>query len=325
MTPLRTVHPPELAAEPGGVRWLVEPLWAADAVGLLAGAPKSCKTWLALDLAVSIATRTPCLGSLPVLSDGPVLLYAAEDAQPILRRRLEALAAVRGLSLSELRLTVIVEPTLRLDTNRDQQRLADTLHALRPSFLVLDPLIRLHRLDENSSRDISILLSYFRQLQREHGIALLLVHHMRKGAAALPGQSLRGSSDLHAWGDTNLYLNRTPDGLLLAIEHRAHPSPDPILLRLVAEPHPHLRPCTTSPRRSAADEIVALLDRAAAPLTTRQLVAAVRGRTQTTVAALHHLAAQGLVRRQRNGWVAKASASNLRPPAAANSFPVSTA
>lgn len=322
VSPLPTVSPERLEADLLGPRWLVEPLWPVEAVGLLAGAPKSCKTWLALDLAVSVATGTPCLGTLPNRTRGPVLLFAAEDAQPILRRRLEALAAVRDRTLRDLELSIIVASTLRLDTERDQERLDATLAAVHPVLLVLDPLIRLHALDENSSRDVSSLLSYFRRIQREHHVALLLVHHMRKNGNGMAGDSLRGSSDLHAWGDANLYLRRTTDGILLTVEHRAHASPDPLLLRLELDPKPHLVG-TRAPGDvlSLDDQILDALQRAAEPVTTRQLCADVRGRTQAIVDRLHDLATRGVVRRDALGWVPAQLDLLATPPS--SPFPVS--
>jgi len=58
----------------------VEQLWGASSVGLIGGAPKCSKTWLGLDLALSVATGTPCLGHYAVPEPGPVLVYLAEDA-----------------------------------------------------------------------------------------------------------------------------------------------------------------------------------------------------------------------------------------------------
>jgi hypothetical protein len=64
---------------------------------------------------------------------------------------------------------------------------------------------------------------------------VLLVHHARKGAAHLrAGQALRGSSELHAWGDSNLYLRRHGPSLRLTIEHRAAPGHDGLGLELRA-------------------------------------------------------------------------------------------
>ncbi len=64
---------------------------------------------------------------------------------------------------------------------------------------------------------------------------MLLVHHARKGAAHLrAGQALRGSSELHAWGDSNLYLRRHGPSLRLTVEHRAAPGHDGLVLELRA-------------------------------------------------------------------------------------------
>jgi hypothetical protein len=43
---------------------------------------------------------------------------------------------------------------------------------------------------------------------------------------------LRGSSEFHAWGDSNLYLRRDGDELTLTVEHRAHPSSRPLIVEL---------------------------------------------------------------------------------------------
>ena len=62
---------------------------------------------------------------------------------------------------------------------------------------------------------------------------MLVVHHARKGAGnARAGQALRGSSEFHAWGDSNLYLRRNGDDLMLTVEHRAAPSLAPIAIAL---------------------------------------------------------------------------------------------
>ena len=134
--------------EPQQARWLVQDLWAACAVGVIGGTPKSCKSFLGIDLAVSVASATACLGRFQVHTPGPVLVYLAEDALPRVRDRVAQLCQHRGLSLAGLKLHVITAPSLRLDLERDRRALDQTLATLRPRLLVLDPLVRLHRLDE---------------------------------------------------------------------------------------------------------------------------------------------------------------------------------
>ena len=44
-------------------RWLVAGLWAEQAVGIVGGEPKCCKSFLALDIAVAVATATSACAS----------------------------------------------------------------------------------------------------------------------------------------------------------------------------------------------------------------------------------------------------------------------
>jgi len=103
--------------------------------------------------------------------------------------------------------------------------------------LILDPFVRLHRVDENVSAAVVPLLAFLRELQRRYRLAIAVVHHARKGASHLrPGQALRGSSEFHAWADSSLHLRRKGDAILLSAEHRAHPSPPDLALTLHARP-----------------------------------------------------------------------------------------
>lgn len=225
-----------LAARAEAQRWLVTGLWADEAVGLVGGEPKCCKSFLALDLAVAVASGTPCLRHFPVPRPGRVLLYAAEDALHIVRRRLEGICAAANVSLQELDVHVITAPTVRLDIPADRARLEHTVEQLQPRLLVLDPFVRLHRIDENASGEVAPLLAYLRELQRRHNLAVLVVHHAKKGAGRMrAGQALRGSSEFHAWGDSNLYLRRLGNELTLTVEHRAAPSPPSLALELTQQ------------------------------------------------------------------------------------------
>ena len=80
------------------------------------------------------------------------------------------------------------------------------------------------------------MLAYFRSLQRKLNLSVVLVHHTRKNAAggAAAGLGLRGSSDIHAFGDSNLYLRRTSDRIMLSSEHRAAAAARSVYLELVA-------------------------------------------------------------------------------------------
>ena len=299
--PFPIVRIAHIAADSPEPSWLITSLWGEQAVGFVGGTPKSNKTWLALELAVAVASGTPCLGRFAVTEPGHVLLYAAEDNAPAIRRRVAAIARARRLDLDRLAVGLFTESALQLDLPGHQHRLAATLEKVKPRMLVLDPLVRLHRGDENSASDTSYLLAFLRGLQREHGVAIVVVHHTRKsGSAGQPGQALRGSGDLHAWSDSSLYLLYRNGRLELHAEHRNHPAPKPLAVELATHPE-HLVVADIDGdalpdrvgnfRRLVVD---ALSD---APMTRTALRDKLRIRNETLGELLLRMEAEGLVRR----------------------------
>lgn len=290
-------------------QWLVEQLWSAEAVGIIGGEPQCGKSLLALDLAVSVASGTPCLDRFPIARPGRVLLFAAEDPLPVVRDRVEGLTAARGLDLRHVPLYVITAASLRLDHCDDRDRRCETVAQITPVLLVLDPFVRLHAIDENAAGEVAPVLAFLRQLQRKHHLAVALVHHARKDAGrARPGQALRGSSEFHAWGDSNLYLRRRDPFLRLSVEHRAARAPDDLRLDLCANPL-GLRVTDTAPIAEApaadlspAQRIEHALATASAPLGVRDLRTACRIRSETLCATLDALATAGRVVKSAAGY-----------------------
>jgi hypothetical protein len=311
MTSLFPVVPAHaLAATPTEKAWLIDGLWANEAVGIIGGEPKCCKSFLALDLAVSLAAGLPCLRRFPVPTPGPVLLYAAEDALHTVRQRLEGICLAAGACFEYLDVQVITAPTLRLDLEADRQRLSDTIDAHKPRLLVLDPFVRLHRIDENASAEVAPLLAFLRELNRAHHLAVALVHHAKKGAnLSRPGQALRGSSELHAWGDSNLYLRRSNQSLLLTTEHRAAPSVPTIPLALrqkgqalaLTAIDPSENPGTNL-KISPLQKVQDVLTQADRPVSLTEIRALSHLRTQTVSDAVTALIAQHHVIRTPEGY-----------------------
>ena len=316
-TALPVTRAADLADVPAERRWLVEDLWGDQAVGIVGGEPKCCKSFLALDLAVAVASGAPCVRRFAVPRTGRVLLFAAEDALHVVRQRLAGIARAAGRALADLDIQVITAPTVRLDVERDRDALAETVAKLRPRLLVLDPFVRLHRVDENLSGEVAPLLAYLRELQRRYHLAVVLVHHARKGGAKMrAGQALRGSSEFHAWGDSNLYLRRHADQLTLSVEHRAAPAISAVQLMLDAtEDAVALRPLdhgagATGPvaseppaaELSLEQRLVEHLTAAAAPLTATALRKLCQVRNATLQATLAVLVEDGRVLKDRAGY-----------------------
>jgi hypothetical protein len=274
-----------LSADGPQTQWLIEDLWGEDAVGILGGEPKCCKSFLALDMAVSVASGTPCLRHFPVRRQGTVLFFPAEDSLAVVRRRLEGICAAASLDLEALPIEVITAPAVRLDLPSDRQLLRNTVETINPVLLILDPLIRLHRLDENDASQVAGLLSFLRELQRSFHLSIVVVHHARKGAnAARPGQALRGS---------------------LSTEHRAAPSRDHIPLELLQQDDAlcltlssndeQNQSSSSPPQPTPAQRICETLGGLHHPVTRQQLRKLCAMRTASLCSALAELCEQGIV------------------------------
>lgn len=295
-----------LAATTESTRWLIDGLWGFDAVGILGGEPKCCKSLCALTLAVSVAAGVPCLDGRQPKRTGTVLLFAAEDALTIVRDRLDRLCRGLGCQLDQLPIQVITQPSLRLDSEEDRARLEATIVQHAPVLLILDPFVRLHRIDENVAGEVAPLLDHLRRLQRTYGCAIILVHHARKAAGHIrSGQALRGSSELHAWGDSNLFLRRQDQSLTLDIEHRAAQAPDPIQLRLDTD-HDALRLQSDTQEQDPQNlhqRILSLLAATEKPMSRHQIRTALHLRNATLVSALEQLRHQHRIQRDHdNLW-----------------------
>jgi RecA-family ATPase len=302
--PFEVVRAVDLQRAPPEHRWLVDALWAEEGVGFIGGNPKSLKSWIGLDLAVSVASGTPCLGRFRVRRPGPALVYLAEDRTDVVRERLEALAASRGLLFGGLDVLVITTPAIRLDLAEHCARLEATLVEHRPRLLLLDPFVRLHRADENSAQEVAAILASLRELQRRHHLAITVVHHTRKnGGSRQPGQALRGSGDFHAWADSALYLSHEQAGLRITIEQRAAPAPEPFFISLADKPpHPIVSDPAPDSSPSLQDRILDSLRRSQEPISRTALRSLLGVQNRRLGEALEKLETLGRVHRNGNGW-----------------------
>ena len=233
-----------------------------------------------------------------------------------------------GTAGGTLDIAVIDVPVLRLDHRNDRQRLEETVERIRPHLVVLDPLVRLHGVDENAVADIAPILGFLRDLQRRFEAAILLVHHSRKSGATRPGQALRGSSELHAWGDSNLYLRRRDRQIVMTVEHRAAPGLNDIEIELADDGQgPALRlrrqvPDEAPPEPEAPEQrIVQVLMGAEAPLLQSEIRKRAGARNATVTAALQELVREGRVERGPGGryrFLGAAATRTAMPTASAN-------
>lgn len=179
--------------------WIVRGVLATAVPQVIAGPPKSRKTFIAEHLAICIAAGIPWLGKFPVRR-GRVLILPLEDSRRETRRRIWRLA--RGLGLDPRILAdylfVETQQPFRFDVPADVDRMDRTIARMEPSLVVVDSLSRTHRGDENSVKEMQVVTATWGALCQRHEVAFAIIHHLTKVAEGPLLRRLRGTGDLGA-------------------------------------------------------------------------------------------------------------------------------
>lgn len=188
------------------LRFIVPGLVQADALNLFWGAPASGKTFVVLDILLSIASGLPAFGKYPV-EQGPTVLCAGEGSGSILNKRLPAWGKSRGLGDAEIdALPFAVVPNVpHLAGDRgdsDVSELIEQIQAtgLTPKALAVDTVSRaIAGEDENAAKTMSAVVEKLEVLRQAFpGAAIIPIHHSGKDPATGPrgGSPLTGGVDM---------------------------------------------------------------------------------------------------------------------------------
>lgn len=203
------------------VRWAVEG-YVPEGFSVLAGRQKLGKTWLAMDMAIAKAAGGSAMGSVECGAAGDVLYIDMENGLRRIQRRLNYMFP-SDFHLPDMSRLEWVTDAPQLDAG-----FLDALDEWReavptPSMVVIDVLQRIKPAGVASRNSYENDYSIWSPLQRwatHHGVAVVGLHHTRKGGADDPLEALSGSNGLSACADTTLVLDRDANGMTLYVRGR---------------------------------------------------------------------------------------------------------
>jgi hypothetical protein len=218
---------------------LIEPgLLPPSGILFLGGEPKSGKSLLVANLALALAVGGDHAG-FTVPTPKRVLICQFELPTSQFALRLTPMRKPIGKAAdSNLFIDTAASGHL-LSAPRGWDHFLRAIETAKADVVVLDPLYSTHDQDENDTRAMAALCQTLLRLRDASGAALIVVHHSRKVVGRHEiGSAFRGSSALHAVGDSYLLLVRSSpqtSTVELRFQFRYAPATPPRTLALNAE------------------------------------------------------------------------------------------
>jgi hypothetical protein len=203
---LFTLEPPE---------WLIEGLMPTRALAVHFGPSASAKSFVALDWALSIAIGRDWCGRK--VKPGPVIYVVGEGTSGI-SRRVTAWMLHHGVDRVPDAFFLLQAPLLMSPNDVTALVSAIRQRSNASALIVIDTLARAFvGGEENSAKDMGLLVGGCQQLQVETGATVLVIHHAGKPKGKRVAAIERGSSALRAAAD--VVIQQTKKGDLVTVEN----------------------------------------------------------------------------------------------------------
>ena len=162
--------------------WLVPGRIIRGTLTILGARPGIGKSWIAQDLAVALCTPRPWLGQ-QIDEPARVLYIDAENGTDLALERLQRLGASSHALGGRLHYTTA---SITLPSAPAVAQLVATLEAHKPDLVVVDTLASVAPSAERDTEASADFLTAVWHLARDHGAAMLLLHHLRKSLQGTP-------------------------------------------------------------------------------------------------------------------------------------------
>ncbi len=193
--------------------WLIDGILPQGAVAALYGAPATFKSFVGIDIALSVASGLEWHGK--AVEEGLVLYIAAEGG-PGIAKRVRAWLQHYGVQPTHVNMAWMIEAVSVFNGSDDLERLKRRLDeeiGQAPILVIVDTLARCFMGDENQQEDMGAFVAGLDHIRHEYGASVLAIHHTN-----LSGERERGNTALRGGMDTMMSLTRDTGGPNIRLE-----------------------------------------------------------------------------------------------------------
>lgn len=195
-------------------RWHIDTVIPEGGLSAIYGPPGSLKSFIAVDMAMSVSAGVPWLGH--AVRPGMVLYVSAEGGGGI-GKRAAAWLQVRNMKPRDANINWIIEPVHLYEEsesiNKLVERIENEVYEV-PRLIVIDTLARCFVGDENGQEDMNSFVAGADRLRREFNATVLILHHSR-----LDGTRERGNTAFRGALDGMYAIKRYEDANLIRMSN----------------------------------------------------------------------------------------------------------
>lgn len=217
-------------------RWMIEGLFEANSLVMVAGPPASFKSFLVLDWILCMACGRKWHGRA---TEPAKVLYVLGEGRSSLLKRVQVWIHYNRLSPQELALlkenfkVTFEVPQMAQKASVDNLLVSLGEDGFKPTVIAIDTFARSFvGMDENSQKDVGLWIESADRL-RSAGFTVIFLHHTAKNTEF--GVRYRGSTAIMGAMDTAMTLMRDPEvagGVKLqVVKQKDHDEGDPIFLQ----------------------------------------------------------------------------------------------
>jgi hypothetical protein len=199
------------------IKFIIDQMLARPGLGVLGGKKKSGKSYLVLDLAISVAQGQVFLGFRTIKAR--VVYFALEDGERRIKQRLLQKRAPFSLDI----VFFYKWPALNIDLGRNQ--FIEMIETLKPGAIIIDTLASSKNklIDENDNNAMADFINWIHSIAIKYDLTILIVAHHGKKSTGEPGFDIRGASATPGATDVNMGLYKKEGCSELKIEGRDIP------------------------------------------------------------------------------------------------------
>lgn len=176
--------------------WLVKDHIPHGGVIGMYGPPGGGKSFVALDLALSVASDIDWQGQL---TEHGFVVYIAAEGGFGLPQRTRAWLDVHNRKATDLNIAWLIEAVAVNNDNEDLERVFDRLDEeveKQPALIIIDTLARCFDGNENEQVDMGRFIKGVDAMRMKYGATILIVHHTNVGGLRERGNTaFRGAAD----------------------------------------------------------------------------------------------------------------------------------